>query len=101
MAASRRAHQSMNSHSRFRCSHRLPVLLLAALAPGAHADWCREYVVVGGFHVLFLAIEASGPRLRFETQRTGGELYVSIFVGDEDLITGLMPAQRTWMHMEV
>jgi hypothetical protein len=91
----------MNATPRPRVRSCLPVLLLATLAPGAHADSRLDYAVEGTCPVVFQAIEAAGPRLRFETQPAGGEPYVSIFDGDEDLVTGLMPAQRKFMQIEV
>jgi len=51
--------------------------------------------------VLFRSIEIAGPRLRFELEPPGAGPMASIFDGDEDLVTTLLPAQRTFMRMEV
>jgi hypothetical protein len=77
-------------------------LALALAAPLAHADGRIEARSEGTCPVLFRSIEVAGPRLRFEVSAPRQDQdYVSIFDGDEDLVTGLMPAQRTYMRMEV
>ena len=90
-----------------RPSHRLPrrralVLLTFAFAATAHADGRLDARSEGKCPTLFRSIEVAGPRLRFEVAAPdGSEAYASIFDGDEDLVTGLQPAQKTYMRMEV
>jgi hypothetical protein len=67
----------------------------------ARADGRLAYATDGACPVLFRSIEVSGPRLRFEVTPTGGEEFVNIFDGDEDLSTSLIPSQRAYLRVEV
>jgi hypothetical protein len=83
-------------------SPRLLLPLVLALAPCAAAadarlDWQRE----GACPVLFSSIEIAGPRLRFEMPAEPGEPFWSVFDGDEDLVTSVIPSQRAYMRLEV
>jgi hypothetical protein len=70
------------------------------LAQSAHADATLRYRMDGACPVLAESIEISGSRLRVETVMDG-ERFVSVFDGDEDLLTSLMPADRTYHQTEV
>jgi hypothetical protein len=70
------------------------------LARAAHADSALHYRVDGACPVLAESIEISGSKLRVETTMDG-ERFVSVFDGDEDLMTSLMPADRTYHQTEV
>jgi hypothetical protein len=74
---------------------------LAATCATAHADSHLDFAGEGACPVLFRSIEVAGPRLRFELEPPGAEPMASIFDGDEDLVTSLLPAQRKFMRMEV
>jgi hypothetical protein len=76
-------------------------LVLAAACGSAHADAHLDYAAQGTCPVLFRSIEVAGPRLRIEVEPTGGEPLSSIFDGEEDLVTTLIPSQRVFMRQEV
>ncbi|MGH8029765.1 MAG: hypothetical protein ACREO3_07520 [Arenimonas sp.] len=76
-------------------------LALAASCGMARADGRLDYRVDGDCPVLFRTIEVAGPRLRFEVTPISGGQFVSIFDGDEDLVTSLMTDQRKYLRMEV
>ena len=76
-------------------------LLLAAAGGVAHAGSRLDYATEGTCPVLFRSIEIAGPRLRIEVEPTGGEPLSSIFDGDEDMVTTLIPSQRRFMRQEV
>jgi hypothetical protein len=77
------------------------VLALALQGGAAFADSRIQAQGDATCPMLFDSIEMSGPRLRFELRPPGAEPMVSIFDGDEDLVTSLMPGQRQFMRMEV
>ena len=81
---------------------RLAFALALALASGAaHADSRLEWRREGTCPVLFSSIDIAGPRLRFEMPAEPGEPFWSVFDGDEDLVTSVIPSQRVYMRMEV
>jgi hypothetical protein len=80
---------------------RAAALALAASCGVAHADSRIDYASTGTCPVLFRSIEVAGPRLRIEVEPAGGEPLTSIFDGDEDLVTTLIPSQRRFMRIEV
>jgi hypothetical protein len=76
--------------------------LALALAPGialadARLDWQRQ----GTCPVLFASIDIAGSRLRFDLPAEPGEPFWSVFDGEEDLVTTVIPSQQTYMTMEV
>jgi hypothetical protein len=75
-------------------------LVLAAAAGPALADARLEFTTQGACPTHFRAIDVAGPRLRIELEPPGGEPLVSIFDGDEDLVTTLIPSQRRFMRIE-
>jgi hypothetical protein len=80
----------------------LGLALAFALSCGpARADGRIEYRTDGACAVHFASIEVAGPRLRMEVTPAGGEPLSSIFDGDEDLVTTMVPSQRRFMRMEV
>ncbi len=76
-------------------------LVLAAGGGVAHADARLDFAAQGACPVLLRSIEVAGPRLRIEVEPAGGEPISSIFDGDEDLVTTLIPSQRRFMRQEV
>jgi hypothetical protein len=75
--------------------------VLAAACGAAHADARLEYTATGACPMLFRSIDVAGPRLRIEVAPEQGEPIASIFDGEEDLVTTLVPSQRTYMKIEV
>jgi hypothetical protein len=76
-------------------------LALATACGPAFADARLDFPTQGTCHVQIRAIEVAGPRLRIEVEPTGGEPLTSIFDGDEDLVTTLIPSQRRFVRQEV
>jgi hypothetical protein len=83
------------------CTGRVLAAALAATCAAAHADTHLDFAGEGACPVLFRSIEVAGPRLRFELEPPGAEPMASIFDGDEDLVTTLLPSQQRFMRMEV
>jgi hypothetical protein len=80
---------------------RAAALVLAMAGACAHADSHLDYATQGACPALFRSIEIAGPRLRIEVEPAQGEPISSIFDGDEDLVTTLIPSQHKVMRMEV
>jgi hypothetical protein len=76
-------------------------LALAAVAAPAFADARLDWTREGACPVLFSSIEIAGPRIRFEMPAEPGEPFWSVFDGDEDLVTTVIPSQQAYMRMEV
>ena len=76
-------------------------LVLAASSGAALADARVAFATQGTCPTHFRSIDVAGPRLRMELEPPGGEPLVSIFDGDEDLVTTLIPSQRRFMRIEV
>jgi hypothetical protein len=81
---------------------RRTLVLALALDCGAATAAARiDTQIEGACPVLFRTIEIDGPRLRIELEPAGGEPFASIFDGDEDLVTSLIPSQKRFLRMEV
>jgi hypothetical protein len=76
-------------------------LVLAACGSVAHADARLDFTTQGTCHVQIRSIEVAGARLRLEVEPDGGEPLTSIFDGEEDLVTTLIPSQRRFLRQEV
>jgi hypothetical protein len=79
----------------------LAAAALAAACGAAHADARLDYVSTGTCPMLFRSIEIAGPRLRIEVSPEQGEPIASIFDGEEDLVTTLIPSGKTYVRVEV
>jgi len=73
---------------------------ISLLAASAHADTTIHYMAQGDCPAIADSVEISGPLVRIDGHEQGQDYY-SVFDGDEDLFTTMMPAQHKYAQIEV